>query len=219
MTAKELISNDLPACKTSDTGEDVLTMMHLYHVRHMPVVNNLQLLGLVSEQDIVTHDMKEAVGSYGLSLFRPYCQENGHIFDVMGILARFNLTLIPVVDTKNHYMGVVTTEKLMQFFAGSYAFAEFGNVLTIETVEQNYSMGEICRIIESEGVNVLSTFVHKVPDSTRVQIVVKTNAGELFRIRQTLERFGYDVMVSKGQDEYIESLKDRFDSLMTYLNV
>ncbi|MBK6362269.1 MAG: CBS domain-containing protein [Saprospiraceae bacterium] len=219
MIAKDLLVNDIVALRTSDIGEEVLSMMHLYHVRHLPIVNDKQLLGLISESDIVMNDMKESIGSYGLSLFKPYCFEKDHIFDVMGQVARFNLTLIPVIDEKSQFLGVITLEKLLHYFAESYAFEESGNVFTIETTEQNYSMGEICRIIESEGISVFSTFINKNTDSTKVFITVKTNAKENFRIKQTLERFGYDVTVSKGHDEYNESLKDRFDSLMTYLNV
>lgn len=219
MTAKDLLSNEILPARTSDKGEDILTMMHLYHVRHLPIVNNMQLLGLVSETDISTQDIKEAVGSMSLSLFRPYCHEDDHVFDIMGQLARFDLTLIPVIDEKSHYRGVVTMETLVHYFAESFAFSEHGSVITIETTEQNYSMAEICRVIESEGINILSTLVHKIPDSTFVQITIKTNSKEIFRIKQSLERFGYDVIISKGQDEYIDSLKDRFDSLMTYLNV
>ncbi|MFZ1705007.1 MAG: CBS domain-containing protein [Saprospiraceae bacterium] len=219
LTAKDLISTDLAAVRTSDRGEEVLTMMHLNHVRHLPIVNNTQFLGLISETDIVLHDLKEAVGSYSLSLFRPYCFEKDHIFDIIGQVSRFDLTLIPVVDEQNQYVGVITMEKLLQYFADSYAFAEHGSVFTIETTEQNYSMGEICRIIESEGIKVLSTFINNNPNTTKVEITVKTNAKENFRIKQSLERFGYDVRLSEGQDEYIDNLKDRFDSLMTYLNV
>lgn len=219
MTAKDLVSHEIMPARTSDTGEEVLTMMHLAHVRHFPIVNNTQLLGLVSEGDLIMFDLKEPVGNVALSMFKPYCHEKDHIFDVMGQVARFELTLIPVIDDKNHFVGVITIEKLLQFFATSFSFAEFGNVLTIETTEQNYSMGEICRVVESEGVKVLSTFIHKITDSTQVQITVKTNAKDVFRIKQSLERFGYEVVVSQGIDEYNDSLKDRFDSLMSYLNV
>jgi acetoin utilization protein AcuB len=219
LKAKDLLVNDIVSLRTSDTGEEAVSMMHLYHVRHLPIVNEKQLLGLISESDIVMNDMKEAVGSYSLSLFKPYCFEKDHIFDIMGQIARFDLTLIPVIDEKSQFLGVITLEKLLHYFAESYAFEEVGNVFTIETTDQNYSMGEICRIIESEGIGVLSTFINKNSDSTKVFITVKTNAKENFRVKQTLERFGYDVTVSKGHDEYSESLKDRFDSLMTYLNV
>lgn len=219
MTAKELLSNEIIPARTSDKGEDILSVMHLFHVRHIPIVNNLELLGLLSESDIVTHDPSEPVGSYSLSLFRPYCFENEHVFDIMGQLSRFDLTLIPVIDISHKYLGVITMEALIHYFADSFAFSENGSVLTIESNEMNYSMSEICRTVESEGVSILSTFINKVPDSTRVQITVKTNATDNFRIKQNLERFGYDVLVTVGQDEYADSLKERFDSLMAYLNV
>lgn len=45
--------------QTSDTGDEVLRMMQVYHVRHLPIVNHVQLLGVVSEEDVLIHDTDE----------------------------------------------------------------------------------------------------------------------------------------------------------------
>jgi len=56
MIAQELISSNIIPLKTSDTGAQALEWMGDYYVRHLPIVNNLHLLGLLSEDDILNHD-------------------------------------------------------------------------------------------------------------------------------------------------------------------
>ena len=63
MIAKDLISEEIVPLRTSDTGEDALAMMSDFHVRHLPIVNGSQLLGLISEDEILEFDAEESVGS------------------------------------------------------------------------------------------------------------------------------------------------------------
>ncbi|MEM1220560.1 MAG: CBS domain-containing protein, partial [Bacteroidota bacterium] len=78
MIAADLLSDGLVPLRTSDTGEEALNIMSEFYVRHLPVVNNTQLLALVSEDDILEYDVHEAVGSYDVSLRFPPVQENDH---------------------------------------------------------------------------------------------------------------------------------------------
>ena len=87
MIASELISHLVMPLMTSDTGEEALTLMGINHVKHLPIVNESQLLGLISEEDILTHDVDEPIGSYQLSLVRPYAYEEEHLFEVMSKMA------------------------------------------------------------------------------------------------------------------------------------
>ena len=74
MTASDLISDLVSPAKTSDTGEELLTMMGVYHLRHLPIVNNKELLGVISEDEILSQDVDAAVGSYPLSMRRPFVE-------------------------------------------------------------------------------------------------------------------------------------------------
>ena len=52
MIARELISHLIQPLHTSDSGEQALTYLQVYHLKHLPIVNNEQLLGTISEEDI-----------------------------------------------------------------------------------------------------------------------------------------------------------------------
>ncbi|MBK8518956.1 MAG: CBS domain-containing protein [Saprospiraceae bacterium] len=219
MIANELISQTLFPVQTSDTGEEVLQQMQVYHVRHLPIVNHEQLLGVISEDDILIHEIKEAIGTYRLSFLRPYVIENEHLFEVMTKMGRFQLTVIPVIDKEENYLGVITMEDLLQYFATHFSFADPGSIIVIESARGHYSLAEIARVAESEDITILSSFINSIPDTNRIYITLKLNRQDVAGFKATLERFGYEVSASFSEMEYHDGLKDRFDSLMSYLNI
>src|SRR5215211_3030292 len=51
----QLISvQQLVSCTTSDTLEHVRRLMNKHHIRHLPVIDNYSLIGVVSIRDILT---------------------------------------------------------------------------------------------------------------------------------------------------------------------
>ncbi|MCB0633458.1 MAG: CBS domain-containing protein [Saprospiraceae bacterium] len=219
MIAETLLSNTIIPLRTSDTGEEALGMMNDFYVRHLPVVNNEQLLGLMSEDDILNHDVEEAIGSYALSSPTPCVRLDDHIYELMRMLAEYNLTLVPVVDDRGNYSGLVTLEDLMRFFADSASFKEPGSIIVLEMTRRDYSLSEIARIVESESAVILNAFVQSQSDSPMIDVTLKINRQEINSIVSTFERYDYTIKASFNESEYVDSLRDRYDALISYLNV
>jgi len=219
LTASDLISNQIAPLRTSDSGEEALTLMHAYHVRHLPIVNNEKLLGLISEEDILSNELNEPIGSYRLSMVRAFCRDNEHIFEVMSRMARFNLTVIPVIDADESYIGLISLEFLLQFYASNYSFAEPGAILILEVAKGNYSLAEIARIVESENGMILSCFLSSDPDTSQLLVTIKINKQDIQSIKTAFERYSYVVHAAFSEEDYMDGLKERYDSLMSYLNV
>ena len=219
MIVETLLSNVIIPLRTSDTGEEALSMMNDFYIRHLPIVNNQQLLGLISEDDILNHDVKEAVGSYSLSLRHPYVNLHDHIYEVMRVLAEFNLTVIPVVDDEDNYAGLITMEDLLRYFAQTGSFQEPGSIVVLEIPKRDYSLAEIARIVESENAIILSAFVTSSVDSAKADVTIKINRQSIQNILASFRRFEYQVKASFNETKFLDTLKERFDSLMSYLNV
>lgn len=219
MLANELISQIIMPLHTSDTGEEALNMMHVYHVRHLPIVNESALLGVISEEDILVQPLGEAIGSYRLSMVNPVCHEHDHLFEIMSRLGKYQLTVIPVLGEDDTYLGLITLDAVVHHFATQYAFTEPGSILVLESSSTNFSLSEVARIAESEDISILASFVHSVPDSTRLFVTLKLNRQSLAGFRSTLERFGYTVSATFAESTYPEYLRERYDGLMSYLGV
>ena len=219
MLAKTLISKTIEPLKTSDTGEFALGAMSDYNVNHFPIVNNEQLLGLISDQDIMDSDITEAIGSYSLALTKAYVQDDEHLYEVMRLLSEHQLTIIPVVDEDQNYVGVVTQSDLIKFFADTGSFSEPGSIVVLEIVKSDYSMAEISQIVESEGAVILSSFITTNLDETVMDVTLKLNKNQIHNIIANFERYSYKIKFSFQETEVFDTVKERYDSLMSYLNV
>lgn len=219
MIAGNLLSKHIVPLRTSDTGEEALGIMSDFYIKHLPIVNNEQLLGLISEDDILEHDVEEAVGSYQLSMARPYVKESDHVYEVFRLVSEYQLTVIPVVDMEDNYLGLIAQEDLLRFFASIGSFTEPGGIVVLEMSKRDYSLAEIARIVESENAIILSSFITSSTDSTKIDVTLKINRNDIQSILATFDRFNYQVKASFLESDYFDSLKDRFDMLMTYLNV
>ncbi|MBV6427061.1 MAG: hypothetical protein KIPDCIKN_01574 [Haliscomenobacter sp.] len=219
MTAEQLVSQSIIPLQTSDTGEVALEMMAELGVRHLPIVNNMQLLGVISEEDVLNFDVTEAVGSYGLSLPKPYVKKADHILEVMRLQMELELSLIPVVDEDHNYLGSISIDRLLAQFSRLAAISEPGSILVLDLNKRDYSLAEIARIVESENMAILSSFVTTYPDSSRIDVTLKLNSQNTLSLLATFERFKYEVKASYLETDFVDSMKERYDALISYLNI
>lgn len=220
MIAKNMISQLVPPLKTSDTGDKALIWMHEFGVGHLPIVNDTEYLGLITEDDIL--DMSEpmaALGSHELGLQKPMVSENSHIYEIIKLVVEQKLTVVPVVDEEDGYLGVITLDSIIRSFAELSAINENGGVLILAMNQNDYSLAEIARIVESNNALILSSHVLGRKDSNKIEVVLKLNVADLGGIVATFERFEYTISAFFQESEYFDQLKDRYDSLMNYLNI
>jgi CBS domain-containing protein len=220
MLARELISDVLPALKTSDSGVHALNWMEIFRVKHLPIVNHQQFLGLISDQDIYSlNDPNEPVGNHELSLKRPYVEEDQHIYEVIEVLSRLRLTLVPVLNAESHYLGVITQEDLTREFANLSAMQHPGGIVVLTMNENDYSLTEISNIVESNNSRILSLYVSNVPEAGKMNVTLKLNTTDLGAILSTFNRYGYDISASyMNSPDLDEFYQDRFDEFLNYLN-
>jgi signal-transduction protein with cAMP-binding, CBS, and nucleotidyltransferase domain len=220
MYARELISEDIPPLKTSDTGERALTWMDEFRVSHLPIVNNVDFLGLISESDILDfNSSREPIGGHSLNLSRPYVFDYQHTYDVLKVMSSLKLSVIPVLNDKEQYLGLIHLSTLLQHFAEMASMKESGGLLVLELNLHDYSLSEIARIVESNDAKILSSYISSHIDSTKLEVTIKINRTDLSAIIQTFNRYNYTIKASFHQSEYVDDLKDRFDSFMSFLNI
>jgi len=221
MLAKDLISDVVPSLKTSDPGQTALNWMEIFRISHLPIVNNLDFLGLISDTDI--YDMnqpEEPIGNHTLTLFKPYVTTEQHLFEVIGLAARLKLTVVPVLDEKLHYKGVITTTDLVRYMAGISSMDQQGGIIVLELIERDYSLSQIAQIVESNNVKVLSMYITSPPDSIRLEVTIKVNTNDLVSVIRTFERYNYAVKTWVTSDDSMDKFySERFDLLMKYLNI
>lgn len=220
MTAKDLISNDVPPLKVNDDGKKALEWMDDFKVSHLPVIDKTNYVGLVSDNDILDmNSPADKVGKLKRTLIKPFVFEFQHAYDVLKLYAALKISVIPVLDAKEHYCGVITPTQLLNYFSTLTAAQEPGSLIILELSQRDYSMSQIAQIAESNGARIISLFITPREDSTELDITIKINLQNASPVLQTFERFGYHVKASFSQTNNNNNLQDRYDALMHYLNI
>jgi acetoin utilization protein AcuB len=221
MLAKDLISEVVPSLRTSDNGQKALYWMDIFRISHLPIVNNKDFLGLISDKDIYDMNMAdEPIGNHSLSLFSPFVTYDQHIYEVIELVSRLNLTVVPVLDHNNHYMGLITLIDLLNYFADLSALKQPGGIIVLYLNSNDYSLTEIAQIVESNDAKILSLYVSNHSDSTKMEVTLKINRRELSSIVQTFNRYNYIIKASFMDEDDMDSLyENRYDSFMKYLNI
>lgn len=221
MRAIQLISDIVPALRTSDSGIRALNWMEIFRISHLPIVNNSEFLGLISDSDIYDYDMaEEPIGNHKLSLIRPFVKAEQHIFEVMELASNLKLSIIPVLNDKKEYLGLITIMDLVHYFAELAAFKNPGGVIVLEMHATDYSLAQIAQIIEGNDARILSLYLSQPDDSMKILVTLKVNKTDLSGILQTFNRYEYEVKDSFMEDNEIDTLyNSRYEEFMKYLSI
>ncbi len=220
MLAIELISDAIPPIHTSDSVQKVMDRMVEFRVRHLPIVNEEQFLGLLGENDLIeVTDYQTSIGALALSLVNPYVLEDQHIYDVIRLFYEQQLTVVPVLDVKKNYLGVISINAMNEYFARITSVAQPGGIIVLEINNKNNSLAHMAQIVESDNAQILSSYVVAQPDSTRMEVTLKVNKQDISAIIATFLRYEYDVKATFNHTGDNDNSRDRYDSLMNYLNL
>ena len=220
MLAIELVTDSIPPVHTSDSIQKVVDRMAEFRVRHLPIVNQEQFLGLIADTDFIEEsDYQVPIGSLALSLINPYVLEQQHIYDVMRLFYEQQLTVVPVLQANKNYTGLISINSMVEYFAKLTSSAEPGGIIVLEIGNKDNSLAHMAQIIESDNAQILSSYVRSFPDSTRLEITIKVNKIDISNITASFLRYGYDIKATFNHAHNDDGSMDRYDSLMNYLNI
>ena len=221
MLAKDIISENIPPLKSNDTGDKAIEWMYEFKLTHLPLVDHKKYMGLVSEDDILDfNNTHEQLGKFLKNLYKPFVKDTEHIYEVLRVAAGLKSTIIPVVDDEQHYLGLITLQSLLFNFAKMTAISEPGGVIILELVNKtDYVLSDIARIVESNGAHILSLYFNVDKETGKHTVTLKVDSTEIKHIVATFERYEYVVKAFFQESDMGEIIKDRYDSLMNYLNI
>ncbi|NPD44235.1 MULTISPECIES: CBS domain-containing protein [unclassified Lentimicrobium] len=220
MLAHELITNTIVPLKTSDTGMLGLSLMEEYKVTHLPIVNAETYIGLISEDDIYSYNrFEEAIGGHPIANVNISVHSEQHLFEVLELIHEHHLTLVPVVDQNEIYLGSILVSDLAARLAKITSLSNPGGIIVLMMNIHDYSLSEIAQIVETNNIKILNLFVSTFAESTKIEVTIKLNSIDIEPVLQTFSRYNYEIKASYTETELNESLTERYDSLMNYLNI
>ena len=219
MIANNIITNALVHLHPDDTVSQALTIMHINYVKHLPVVKNQKLTGIASEEILLRSVEDQAISSLELEDPRIHARGDEHIFEIFSKIVEHHLTSIPVVDENNNYLGLISQEDLIKHYANSFSIREPGSLLVLEVNKRSYTLSEIARIVELENASIICSFISDNPNSANVLVTLKINRADIQSIIKAFDRYDYTIKATYAEAQVMDDLRERYDSLMSFLNV
>lgn len=219
MSIERSISWSVPALTQADTINKALQVMDEHKMSALPVVNEEEYIAVVNEDQLLeAPDDSLTLDASGMLQFRPAISSLSHPFDAVRIMYEAKLSVLPVIDTENKYLGSITKDTLIDHFATQNGISSPGGILVLEVPPRNYSMYEIARICENEDVAILGMQLHTGEDGM-LEVTLKLNRTVLDAVVASFSRHNYHVAEVYGQESDKEDILEKYNLLMNYINM
>lgn len=219
MIASNLISKVVPPLRPNDEVARALAWMDEFKVSHLPVVDGREFLGLISEDNILDGEKDDTVIASRNRFADVSIPASQHIYNVIRKLAATDLSVIAVTDAEGMYLGCITLSDLVTKFEELAVINQPGAIIVLGLNKNDYSLAQVAHIVESNNARILSSYVFERPETGLLELTIKINQEEAGAIIQSLERYDHQVIAHFQESAHLESLKDRYDELMRYINI
>ena len=218
MLTRELISNSIPYLHSDDKVFHALQLMNDYHIAHLPVVENDNYLGIVSEEQLLQSDDENTIKQLQVTDLTSSVQANDHFLKAIQTAVINNLSIVPVVEEKQ-LLGIVTYNDLLKNASEFMSLNNPGALIVLDLETKNYSFNEINRIVESNDAQITQLNTVTDPESGFMQVTIRINKLEVSDIISTFQRYEYSVKYYFGEEIYENEMRTNYDNLMNYLKI
>lgn len=221
MLAKDIISDTIPTVNLNNTIEELINWMELFKISHLPVVDDTQFLGLVSDSDLYNcENLKHTLVQEKISLQKIFVYEYYHIYELVEKIVVENVSLLPIVDTENNFLGSVDLPTVLKALSELTSVDKTGSILVLEMPVRDYTLSQIAQIAENNNVIILSSYIRYCSDLNKMQLTLKLNKVEVEDMKRSLERYDYNIVyIFKESQVMDEMYQERLDELLRYMNI
>lgn len=219
MFAEDFINNWIPIIKLGDSSEKVTAMMDDLHISQLPVVDDNKFHGIIASENL-RRNYNQSIADFELIGQKCYVYSQQHFYDVIRVATDYNVKLVAVLDHEHNFIGIITLEDLIKGFSYTSAVQSPGGIIEITMKFLDYSMAEITRLIESNDVKILSSYIINDPsDNNNISLTIKMDKSDVSHVVATLERFGYTIKGQYQEEKILSNEEERLGMLMKYLNI
>ena len=190
-----------------------------FHITQLAVIGDEKYLGLVFEEDLMNVDNTALLQSMHAHFSKVAVRANTHFIESIQTVNDYNLTIVPVVENENEFLGVIPATELLKQLGKITGASEPGGLIIIEMDQRNFSFAEISKLVETNDAQITQLNTYWDNTLEAFFVTLKINKFEISDIVATFQRYEYEVKYYFGEELYENELKDNYDHLMNYLNI
>jgi len=175
--------------------QDALELMKKHSIRHLPVVDDGQLVGFITESDIRQFffpSMVEDIPVHQVMVINPITiNANASIEMAARLIHDYKIGGLPVLDKKK-LVGVITASDLLSAFIDVMGLLKASARLDV-LVDRKDGVEEVTRIIKEHGCEIISVATESHSSRQKVYYF-RLEKTDLEPVVQALEKAGYKVL-------------------------
>lgn len=220
MFALELISNTIIPLNPTYTVQRAISLMANFKVNHLPIVDNDSgYLGLISNDELLQVPSNlSLINTLNINNLNSFVYQYQHVYDVIRTVYDQKLTLIPVLDENQKYLGLITLSTIIDCIATLTSVKDAGGLVVLEINHNDNSLAHIAQIIEAQDAQILSSYTKYFEQSTKIEITLKLNKVDINPIIAALTRYNYVIKATFNHSNDNDGISLRYQSLMNYLS-
>ena len=201
MNVGQLINPEIFTASPSELAADVLGRMETSGQHIMPVISENGFSGMVTEDQLLDLlDDHIALEEIAPRFEKAFVRESQHFLDVLRSCKINDVSLTAVLNDSNSYLGAVSLQDVAKMLSKGYSIQSPGSTLVISMPERDYSLSQIARLAESNGVKILHSYIDTDPDDAlKIFLTIRLNQVDPSRVIATFERFGYAITEQYGE--------------------
>lgn len=223
----ELIEKDIATLNGSDTLENAIQIMSDFNVEELPLIDDegifIALVSLDFIEETLLYKKNTPLNSLNLLHLKKAVFQNMHPYEVARYAIENKIKLIPILDEKELYKGVIYKEALLDYFVSHSGIMQPGAILSIKVPQNEFVLSHIIRICENNDTHVLHVQIRQINVEQSIaddlEIILKTNRTDLRALKSAFQRYDYKVNYISGSTDDEEDLINRYHLLMNYINM
>jgi acetoin utilization protein AcuB len=201
MLVTKIMSRDVVTVVEGASLEEAATLMKEHDIRHLPVVRNSLLVGLVTERDVrgaLFPSLIEEITVKDLMIANPVTVGPDSLLeDAARVIYQRKIGCLPVVDDDGDLLGIVTVADMLAALIELMGFLSSSSRLDVILTAADDSLEKAVRIIQQEGGRVLGVSLTQLRKDKPVHLF-RLQKTDLTDIIEKLSKAGYEVISSLG---------------------
>ncbi len=197
MKVKKRMAKKLVTIGKYSTVSDAINLMKKHSIRHLPVIEEGELIGWVTESDIrgaYIASLIEQVSIEDIMIKDPITiSQDANLEEAAELLYRHGIGGLPVVD-KGKLVGVITVADIMAAFIEVMGILKESSRLDVIFGGKPHAFENISKIIRDHGSEIISVGMSAHGDRAKRVYYLRLTKCDVQSISKEIEKLGYKVV-------------------------
>ncbi|MFO6497941.1 MULTISPECIES: acetoin utilization AcuB family protein [Bacillus] len=214
MIVEKIMKRDVVTLSRTDTIEEAIRRMRMFHIKHLPVINERgTVVGIVTDRDVKTAAPSIfSQGSSAEELQKPVdlimSKEvvTGHPLDfaeeISAVFFEHDIGCLPIVKN-GKLVGIVTKSDLLHTLVQLTGAHHPGSHIEIKTRDIAQSLADISAIFKKRQIGILSVLVYPGDEESSNILVFRVQTMNPASIIKDVKSKGHQVLWPAEQREQL----------------